>query len=347
MPMTNRIGACCAALLVVQGCIPSPSEPSSSSHPEVTVTAAGETEPVGTANEDAADDPAIWHNPEDPAASLILGTDKKAGLHVYDLDGKSLHFEPGGRLNNVDLVDLGASGVIVAASDRNDPADAAIRLYRLDTVAATLEPLGSVDGGTGEAYGLCLFVSGNALHAVSVLKEGVIEEYRLEGLAPGETPRSERVLTRKVASQPEGCVGDPRDGTLYVGEEMRGIWRYSKGSAKGTLVAEADGKHLVADVEGLAILPEGKEGGWLVASSQGDNAFALYRLPEVSPAGRFRIGKGAFGATEETDGIALDGRDFGASYPDGLFVAQDGVNAPSAQNFKLVSWRAIMEAMDK
>jgi 3-phytase len=70
----------------------------------------------------------------------------------------------------------------------------------------------------------------------------------------------------------------------------------------------------------------------------------LYRLPDMTPAGRFRIGKDVFGATEETDGIELAGGDFGPDYPAGLFVAQDGDNRPHAQNFKLVSWRAILQA---
>ena len=33
-------------------------------------------------------DPAIWRNVQNPAASLIVGTDKKAGLYVYGMDGK-------------------------------------------------------------------------------------------------------------------------------------------------------------------------------------------------------------------------------------------------------------------
>ena len=41
------------------------------------VAATAETEPVGTVNRDAADDPAIWRNPADPAASLIVATDKR------------------------------------------------------------------------------------------------------------------------------------------------------------------------------------------------------------------------------------------------------------------------------
>ena len=43
--------------------------------PAVSVTARGETTPVGTPNADAADDPAIWRNAADPSQSLIVGTD--------------------------------------------------------------------------------------------------------------------------------------------------------------------------------------------------------------------------------------------------------------------------------
>ncbi len=317
-------------------------------NPAAPVYARGETTPVGTADEDAADDPAIWRNDADPAASLIVATDKKAGLYVYGLDGQTRSFAPGGRLNNVDLVDMGAAGIIVAASDRNDPARAKIRLYRLDPVTARLDPLGSVDGGMGEAYGLCLSMNKGALHAFSVLKDGAIGEYRID-LAPNIGSALVRSLS--VPSQAEGCVVDPRNGTFYVGEENAGIWRFVSGAQKGDLVAAIDNRQLVADVEGLALSvngpADGSDRGWLVASSQGDNAFALYRLPDFAPAGRFRIAQGAFGGVEETDGIALDPRDFGAAYPNGLFVAQDGINAPDAQNFKLVSWGDVRAAMAK
>ncbi|MEO0698265.1 MAG: phytase, partial [Pseudomonadota bacterium] len=98
--------------------------------------------------------------------------------------------------------------------------------------------------------------------------------------------------------------------------------------------------------EGLALAPEGEDGGYLVASSQGDNAYAVYRLPDMDPVGRFRIAAGAFGATEETDGIELDPRSFGPDFPAGLFIAQDGVNPPNAQNFKLVRWDEVLAALE-
>ena len=307
------------------------------------VIASGETDPVGTGNADAADDPAIWRDARNPENSLIVATDKKAGLYVYALDGKVRDFSKEGRLNNVALADMGANGVIVAASDRNDEAAAKIMLYRLDTKAAKLKLLGTVAGGSGEGYGICVAAQADGLHVFSVRKLGDIGEYRIT--FDGSIPKGELVRSMKLKTQTEGCVVDPRDGALYVGEEDVGIWRFPAGSTQADLVAKADGKQLVADVEGLALAANGRNGGWLIASSQGDNSYSVFRLPDMSYAGRFRIAKGTFGATEETDGIDLWIGDFGAKYPAGLFVAQDGENGSLAQNFKLVSWEAIEKGL--
>lgn len=309
--------------------------------PPVAVTASAETEPVGTANDDAADDPAIWRNPADPAASLIVATDKKSGLLVYDLSGRKRFEESSGLLNNVDLATLPDGRVIVVASDRNDLANARLRLWRLDTASARLEPLGTLPGGAGEGYGLCLHRSGDRLLAYSVLKQGAIHEYAID---LSSTPTATPLRTMKLATQPEGCVVDPADGTLYVGEEGTGIWRFAQGASDGELIAPIDNRYLVADVEGLALVGEGSR-KLLVASSQGDNAFAVFALPEATPLGRFRVAAGEFGSVEETDGIEIAEGSFGAAYPDGLFVAQDGQNPPAAQNFKLVSWAAIKAAL--
>ena len=342
--MTRRaIGLAVAAALA--SC--APVDPVIAPAGTASVTAVAETSPVGTANADAADDPAIWRNARNPANSLIVATDKKAGLYVYGLDGRVRSFEPAGLLNNVDLIDLGRRGILVAASDRNDIAAAKIRLYRLDPATARLTAIGVASGGAGEAYGMCLArAPGGAVDAFSVLKQGIIEHVRLR--LDGFSASGSTVRRLSVPSQPEGCVVDERTGTLFVGEERAGIWRFdarANATATGTLVARVDGTHLVADVEGLALAPAGRTSGFLVASSQGDNAYALFRLPDMRPAGRFRIAAGRLGSTEETDGIALALGSFGPAYPRGLFVAQDGVNAPAAQNFKLVSWRDALAAV--
>ncbi|HEX7876595.1 MAG TPA: phytase [Sphingobium sp.] len=318
--------------------------------PAVSVMARGETAPVGTPNADAADDPAIWRNSADPRQSLIVGTDKKAGLYVYDLDGKTRDFFDAGRVNNVDLREgvalNGQSGILVVASDRNDVANAKLSLFRLDPATAKLTALGKVDGGKGEAYGICLYREAAATYAFIVLKDGTVNQIALD--ASGAAPTGRIVRTLKLATQSEGCAVDDRTGILYVAEEDIGLWRFdarANGSTTPTKIAAADGRNLVMDAEGVAIAPLGARDGYVLVSSQGDNAYVAYRLSDDSYAGRFRVIDGKIGGSEETDGIDLMLGNFGPDYPGGLFVAQDGHNATAAQNFKLVAWDDIARAL--
>ncbi len=333
--------AAASLALAVGGCASVPV----TGDPAVSVTAVAETVPVGTANEDAADDPAIWRNPADPSKSLIVSTDKKGGLYVYNLKGEQLSFMEAPGLNNVDLVEMWGDGVLVLASDRSDRANVHIKLANLDTKTGELVEKDRVSVGPGEGYGICTgpMSAERTLDVYSAPKEGVIYRTRLT-FGPGDDFSDTETLAT-LASQPEGCVVDPRTNTLYVGEEAVGIWAIDTDTGDKKLVAPIGTGMLVPDVEGLALAPEGDDGGYLVASSQGDNAYAVYRLPDMAPIGRFRIAKGVVGATEETDGIALDPRSFGPDYPEGLFIAQDGINPPHAQNFKLVSWKAILDAL--
>ncbi|KQN00442.1 phytase [Sphingomonas sp. Leaf25] len=311
------------------------------------VAAVAETDPVDTAA-DAADDPAIWRNRRNPAASLVIGTDKKAGIHVYDLSGKRLSFTPAARLNNVDLREIGGR-VIAVASDRADEAQAHVALFTLDTVARRLVPMGRFPVGAGEAYGMCLWTrkADKALFGFVVMKDGRIDQVAID-LPPGKPPVVRTVRSMKLGTQSEGCVVDDRTATLYVAEEDVGLWRFDADPAAPTTptpITKVDGTTLVADAEGLAIAPEGRRGGYLVVSSQGDNAYSLYRLPDLSYAGRFRIGGGTIDGTSDTDGIELIAGNFGPRFPQGLMVAQDGDNAPETQNFKLVSWRDVKRAL--
>ncbi len=319
--------------------------------PAKTVQARTETTPVGTAD-DAADDPAIWRHPTNPAKSLVVGTDKKAGIHVYDMSGKAVGFTPSPRLNNVDLranvLVNGKPSVLVVASDRRDEANAAAALFTLDTDARKLVPLANLPVGPGEAYGMCLWQrkSDGQVYAFLVLKDGRIDQAELN--LTGIVPSGKVVRSMKLDTQSEGCVVDDRTGLLYVAEEDVGLWRFDarpNGSKKPKRFGRADGKRLVADAEGLAIAPSGKSGGYLVASSQGDYAYALYRLRDGRYLGRFRIADGNVDGVQETDGLELAPGDFGPDYPGGLFVVQDGDNAPETQNFKYVAWADVLKAL--
>ncbi len=329
--------------LLITGC--ATPQPVMSPLPTASVTAKVETTPVGTLD-DAADDPAIWRNAANPAASLIVATDKKSSIHVYDLAGNKLHSEPSPRLNNVDLRDVGGSvGVLVAASDRQDLLNAKMAMFRLDTAAKKLVPLSVIPVGPGEAYGMCLWqrASDKALFGFLVLKDGRIDQVAID--TSGAVPTGKVVRSMKLGTQSEGCVVDDRTGVLYAAEEDVGLWKFDAspdGPVTATALAKADGKEIVMDAEGVALAPIGSDGGYVIVSSQGDNAYAVYKLPEASYVGRFRIGTGVVDGVQETDGIELMLGDFGPQFPNGLFVVQDGDNAPETQNFKLVSWADIV-----
>ena len=319
--------------------------------PAQSVQARAETTPVGTAD-DAADDPAIWRHPSDPAKSLVVGTDKKAGIHVFDMTGRAVSFTPSPRLNNVDLranvLVNGTPSALVVASDRRDEANAAAALFTLDTDAQKLVPIGNLPVGPGEAYGMCLWQrkSDGQVYAFLVLKDGRIDQVELD--LRGAQPTGKVVRSMKLGTQSEGCVVDDRTGLLYVAEEDVGLWRFDarpNGSKKPKRLGRADGKRLVADAEGLAIAPLGKGGGYLIASSQGDYAYTLYRLKDGRYLGRFRISDGIVDGVQETDGLEMALGDFGPDYPGGLFVVQDGDNAPETQNFKYVAWADVLKAL--
>jgi 3-phytase len=332
--------------LLLAGCVST--QPAMSPLPTASVTAKLETQPVATM-EDAADDPAIWRNAANPAHSLIIGTDKRAGVHVYDLQGRQVGSTPSPRLNNVDLRDVGGSiGVLVAASDRQDLAQAQMALFRLDTSAKTLVPLVTLPVGPGEAYGMCLWqrASDKALFGFVVLKDGRIDQVAID--LNTAIPSGKVVRSVKLGTQSEGCVVDDRTGILYVAEEDVGLWKFDAapdGANVLTAIAKADGKQIVMDAEGVALAPIGTDGGYVIVSSQGDNAYAVYKLPEANYVGRFRINDGAIDGVQETDGIELMLGDFGPDFPGGLFVVQDGDNMPETQNFKFVDWAEIKRAL--
>lgn len=344
--------------IMLAGCATTQNAKTTAYYPAVDVAAQGETAPVGTNNADAADDPAIWRNAANPADSFILGTDKKAGLYVYDLDGTVRDFTPAGALNNTDLREVklanGSARIIVGASDRTDRAIPKIALFDLNDTTGKLTVLGStpfLKAGHApvEAYGFCMgnpLATGELARIYVVLKDGEVAESRLIEQDGKFVPQYVRSV--KFGTQSEGCVVDDVTKTLYVAEEDVGIWkvpldRETLGAEAYAKVGATDG--LVDDVEGLAIARQADGRAWLVVSSQGDNAYVLFDLTTNTLAHRFRINGGAIGGTSETDGIEAILGDFGPQYPEGLFIAQDGDNGTKAQNFKMVSWGAIRTAL--
>ena len=325
-----------------------------------TVTATVETEPVDDPC-DAADDPAIWLNEEDPEASLIVATNKVRGLLVYDLEGQIVSRLDSGRVNNVDLRSGirvgGAETIVVAGTNRTTMT---LDILALDPASGELSPLGDpIDPEfADEPYGLCLYHSAASgdLYVFANAQDGAVGQWRLDGDGRGGLT-GVQVREWTLASQPEGCVADDANGWLFIGEEEAAIWRFDAEPTASTdrptvvdrtTLGEPGGGRLAADVEGLALyVPPGggARDGFLVASSQGNHTYVVYdRAPPHAYRGTFRVGGGgAVDGTEETDGIDLVSAPVGPDYPAGLLVVQDGFNYDSEgsrinQNFKFVSW---------
>lgn len=68
----------------------------------VSVTATVETAPVSHSG-DAADDPAVRVHPTDPARSVVVATDKKGTLEVYDMTGARIQRVSGDHGDYVDF----------------------------------------------------------------------------------------------------------------------------------------------------------------------------------------------------------------------------------------------------
>ncbi len=319
--------------------------------PIISLPAAAETDAVPSLG-DAADDPAIWVHPRNPAQSRVLGTDKKGGLLVYDLNGREVQDLRVGRLNNVDVRSdfrLGAKQVDLAVASNRDRNS--LHLFAIDRVSGMLADIGQIATPLSDIYGLCMFKDRQGgIHAIANDKDGTFVQYRLDGTT-GQ-PRGELVRRFKVETQPEGCVADDRNERLFVGEEDVAVWVLdARAEAPTALEKVIDvGGPVHDDIEGLALY-QGTRGDYLVISSQGNDSYVV--LDAQAPyavRGAFRIGlnaeRGIDGASE-TDGLEVTSANLGGIWSRGMLVVQDGRKRmpEGAQNYKYLPWSAVADAL--
>jgi 3-phytase len=312
-----------------------------------------ETESSHT-TEDSFDDPAVWIHPSDPALSLILGTNKKGGLHLFHLDGRQLSVaSPTALPNNVDVIygfPLGQKPTDLAISLCRDKKLPSVRVWKIDPNTRTLEEISGPNGikvFNGDiGYGSCTYSSrktGKQYFYVNH-KDGRFEQYALEDAGDGKV-KGTRVRTFKVSSQAEGCVADQETGAFYVSEENVGLWRFSAeedGGEEGKLIAKVGEHGLTADCEGVTIYYAAGGKGYVILSSQGNNTFKVFdRSPNNAFIGTIDPAAGKLGKVSGTDGLDVTNRPLGPLFPKGLLVIQDGTKKPGGQRFKLYAWEDV------
>ncbi len=298
---------------------------------------------------DAADDPAIWYNKENPEKSLVLGTNKHGGVHVYNMAGDQLQYIEVGCMNNIDLRDnfnyKDQEVVIVAATNCSLNT---ISLFYIDKKKGILSDIiYNIKTDIELVYGICMYQSNETgKHYVFVNGEkSDVEQWEI--VSDSDEISANLIKSFKVSSRPEGMVADDAEGILYIGVEEEGIlkvkaepqYEFETVWVKGS--NPSDRTLISSDIEGIAIFKyEGKT--YLVASSQGNFSYPIFEIgnPDKYIAS-FVIKDGIIDGAEETDGLEIIDTYVNETFPKGFMVVQDGFNFKDdtlqSQNFKYIS----------
>lgn len=311
---------------------------------------------ASTTRGDSIDDPGIWLHPHDPAKSLIVGTNKKSGYSLYTLTGQSIFTDDRVAFNNIDVrygytLPDGRKIDLIVASDKHNKAFHVMGFSDQHTEPEILmEPVAVAN----RAYGICLYHSAltDKFYVFVTGRDGKVLQYSLYN----ENDKIQARLVRSVAlaSSVEGCVADDEYGELYVGEEEVGIWNMGAEptvkEAPRMVAAIDNSEFLSADIEGLTIYSTGNGDGYLMASVQSRDEFAVFeRRSPNRYLYSFKIGAGVdpitgrkIDAVSHTDGIDIISTNLGSVFPYGAFIAQDDKNhadednKTQGQNFKIV-----------
>ena len=298
-----------------------------------------------------SDDPAIWVNSKDPAASLIIGTDKEVngGLYVFDLHGKVVKTVPElGRPNNVDiaygfklndeLVDI----VITTERSNNQ-----LRIFSVPD----MEP---IDNGGLEVFegvdergpmGIALYsTSDGVLYAIVGRTDGPLEgylwQYRIEDAGNGNV---KLVKVREFGKysgvkEIEAIAVDNELGFVYYADEAFGVRKYYANPAMGNEELALFGTDdFGRDIEGISIYKTDDKTGYILISDQQVGTFNIYpREGTLEDQNRHQLIKSVELMTLESDGSEVSSTNLGPEFPKGIFVAMS-----TDKTFHIYDWRDI------
>jgi len=309
-----------------------------------------------------SDDPAIWVHLENPAKSLILGTDKKengqGGLFVFNLEGKIdtslVGFD---RPNNVD-VEYG----LISPSDTFDIAvlterqQAKIRVVRLPDMK--IIDNGGIpvfeDDDHNRVMGVALYKrpSDNAVFAIVSRKENpgndndYLYQYRLSADSTGMVSGK---LVRKFGhfsgvSEIEAIAVDDELGYVYYADEGHAIRKYyADPNQNNNELASFGLEGFVDDREGISIYKTGQGKGYILVSDQEAQEFHIFPRegtesnPHKHPLLKVIKVQAASSDGSEVTHIALN-----EDFPNGIFVAMS-----DNKTFEIYPWEVIAGEIDK
>ena len=324
---------------------------------------------------DVADGVCVWIHPTDRARSVVLGANKSedasGGIYAFGLDGgcaTGTRWQPGvnwfaaGKKINIADVAYGfragdETWDLVCAANRTDDT---VDVFRVEADAggdlAGLTQVGAISPTalSGDyPYGLSVFhPRGTGGHSVIVSdKAGHCEQLSLTydpagGGVTGSSLWSDDIVGDGV--EVEGIVADHDLEVVYIASEDTDLYRYATRdgviqSAGRALVDTTAGAALDDDIEGLAIYYGDGARGYLIASSQGSDQFAVYERSFGSSQPNAHVVNFAIDAgngidrVTDTDDVAVVSTALGGPFPRGVFVAHDG-SGDDPTTWKLVDW---------
>ncbi|MFT3826776.1 MAG: phytase [Chitinophagaceae bacterium] len=307
-----------------------------------------------------SDDPAIWINPQDASASLIIGTDKDedGALYVFDLKGKIIQDKVVTGLkrpNNVDIeYGLPLNG---------KPTDIAVVTERLTHKLRifSLPDMKPVDNGGIEVFvgevgpeyrdlmGISLYKdSSNRIYAVvgrkSGPQDGYLWQYLLEDAGNGTVKAT---LARKFGKysgkkEIESIAVDDKLGYIYYSDEGFGVRKYYADPSKGNEELAVFGKdNFKADHEGISIYNLTDSTGYVLVSDQQANRFHIYtREGQKGNPHNHLLVKTVYLSTDESDGSDVTALPLNGDFKRGLFVAMS-----TDRTFQYYKWEDVMNEL--
>lgn len=281
---------------------------------------------------DSLDDPAFWLNSKNKSLSMILGANKQGGVSFYSLEGEELLYQSIGSVNNLDVVKLNIRNLVQDYVFLTNRTTNTLQAYKLNGYFDYMDMDSEYQPSEfSEVYGLCASNINGEIFIVITSKSGNVELVKFNDNL--ENPIT-KVWRLKLDFQSEGCVIDPDNNVVYVGEEQKGIWKTEINSPNFNLHYEVDGDLLSADVEGLTII-EYKEKKYLAASSQGDDSFFIIS-DDKDLIIKLKINYAKHYKVTHTDGIHSVNYKIKKWDNLGALVVQDD-NEGRHQNFKVIN----------
>jgi len=287
-----------------------------------------------------SDDPAIWINPNNPAQSIVFGTDKDTdgAIYAFDLDGKIIEdktIKGIKRPNNVDL----AYGFRVNDSVQKDVivfTERELQQIRMFSVP-DMQP---IDNGGFKVFedanlseipesnlpmGVALYTSPKTqdLYAIVSRKTGPKENYlyqyklKTDSLGVVQSKLVRRFGNFSGIKEIEAIAVDNEAGIVYYSDEDHCVRKYYAEPSMGNEELACFGaEYFKEDIEGIAIVKY-KSKGFLVISNQTAHTFNIFDLETLEFVKEINLG------TTETDGCDVTTVALGDKFPNGLFVSMN------------------------